>query len=131
MSLVVLDASVLYEVVAATPSAEPIRRRIAGSDQVAPHLIDAEVLSAVQRRMRAGELDLTAAVQAIDDLRDWGGERFAHQSFLRRAWELRENVRSYDALYVALAEAIDAPLLTRDGRLARAPGTRCEIELLA
>lgn len=130
MSLLVLDASVLFEVVADTPTAEPIRRRIEGSEQVAPHLIDAEVLSVVQRWARAGELDRTAAVQALDDLRDWAGERVAHRSLLRRAWELRGKVRAYDALYVALAEALGVPLLTRDTRLARAAGPRCHIEVL-
>jgi predicted nucleic acid-binding protein len=130
VSLVVLDAGVLFEVVAGTPMAEPIRRRIAGTEQVAPHLIDAEVLSVVQRWARTGELDRTAAAQALDDLRDWAGERFAHRSLLRRAWELRENVRGYDAFYVALAEALGVPLLTRDARLARAPGPQCPIEVM-
>lgn len=130
MSIVVLDASVLFELVADTPTAEPIRQRIAGSEQVAPHLIDAEVLSVVHRRVRARELDQTAAIQALDDLRDWAGERFAHRSLLRRAWELRDNVRAYDAVYVALAEVFGAPLLTRDARLARAAGPRCDIEVL-
>lgn len=131
MSLVVLDASVLFEVVAGTPMAEPIRQRIAGTDQVAPHLIDAEVLSVVQREERTGELDRTAAAQALDDLRDWAGERLAHRPLIERAWELRRNVRGYDALYVALAEALGVPLLTRDARLARAPGPRCPIEVMA
>lgn len=130
MSLVVLDATVLFEVVADTDLAQPIRRRIVGNDQVAPHLVDAEVLSVVQRWWRTGQLDETAALLALEALRDWSGERFAHRSFLQRAWELRGNVRSYDALYVALAEALDAPLLTRDARLARAPGPRCRIEMV-
>ena len=78
-----------------------------------------------------GRLDATAARQAIEDLRDWPGERFGHGGLLERAWELRENVRAWDAVYVALAEALDATLLTLDARLGRAPGLACPVEVLA
>lgn len=56
--------------------------------------------------------------------------RYPHGPLLRRAWELRESVRPYDASYVALAEALSAVLLTMDGRLSRAPGLKCAIELI-
>jgi predicted nucleic acid-binding protein len=62
-------------------------------------------------------------------LRDWSGERFGHRAFLRRAWELRANVRGWDAMYVALAEALQAVLITTDKRLARATRLRCSIEV--
>jgi predicted nucleic acid-binding protein len=128
--MLVVDASVLFEVVADTPESERLRARLADdADQVAPHLIDAEVLSVIQTQHRRGALDLTAASQAVDDVRAWPGERWPHAPLLLRAWELRENVRGYDALYVALAEALDATLFTLDERLARAANVDCRIEV--
>jgi predicted nucleic acid-binding protein len=78
-----------------------------------------------------GRLDRTAAEQAIDDLRDWPGERFGHRSLIERVWELRESVRGWDAFYVALAEVLDAPLLTADRRLGRVTGLRCPVEVVS
>jgi predicted nucleic acid-binding protein len=128
--MLVVDASVLFEVVADTPEAEPLRARLhADRDHAAPHLIDAEVLATIQTHHRRGMLDGTAAAQAVDDLRAWPGERWSHRPLLERAWELRADVRGYDALYVALAEALDATLLTLDGRLSLAPGVRCRVEV--
>jgi len=128
--LLVIDASVLFEVVADTPESESIRQRIAiDPDHVAPHLIDAEVLSVIQTHHRRGALDTTGADQAVDDLRRWPGERWSHRPLLTRAWQLRANLRGYDALYVALAEALGATLLTLDQRLAAAPMLRCEVEV--
>lgn len=128
---VVLDASALVELVTDSRLAEAVRTRIRSEDQAAPHLIDAEVLAVVQKRTRMGELDQTAGRLAIADLEAWPGERLPHRPLLERCWELRENVRGYDALYVALAEALDAPLLTCDSRLERAPGPRCAFEVLS
>ena len=129
--MLVIDASVLFEVLADTPHALRLGARIAqDDDHHAPQLIDAEVLSVIQRHHRVGALDPTAANQAVDDLRGWPGRRWSHRDLLGRAWELRDNVRAYDALYVALAEALDAPLLTLDQRLAGAPGLRCSVEVL-
>ena len=128
--MLVVDASVLFEVVADTPDAEPLRTRLAADpDHASPHLIDAEVLAVIQVQHRRGALDATAASQAVDDLRSWPGERWSHRPLLLRAWELRQNVRGYDALYVALAEALGATLLTLDRRLARAPGLECPVEV--
>lgn len=128
--MLIVDASVLFGIVADVPDSESLRRRLASDpDQAAPHLVDAEVLSVIEAHHRAGALDTTAASQAVEDLRSWPGERWSHRLFLERAWELRHNVRSYDALYVALAEALDATLLTLDLRLTRAPGIRCLIEV--
>ncbi len=130
--MLVIDASALFEVVADTPASEQIRAIFEGDDdQAAPHLVDAEVLSVIQTHYRKGALDETAAAQAVDDLRAWPGQRWSHRPLLTRAWELRHNLRGYDALYVALAEALDAVLITRDGRLADAPGPRCPINVVA
>jgi predicted nucleic acid-binding protein len=130
--MLIVDASCLYEVLADTERAERVRARLASDpEQAAPHVIDVEVLSIVRRDRMLGRLDATAARQAIEDLRDWPGERFSHGGLLERAWELRENVRAWDAVYVALAEALDATLLTLDARLGRAPGLACPVEVLA
>jgi predicted nucleic acid-binding protein len=128
--MLVVDASVLFEVVADTPDTEGLRARLAADDDhAAPHLVDAEVLSVIRAQHRAGALDTTAATQAIDDLRAWPGERWSHRPLLDRAWELRDSVRVYDALYVALAEVFDATLLTLDQRLARSAGIQCAVEV--
>lgn len=128
--MLVLDASVLFEVLADTPAAESARQHlILDDDHAAPHLVDAEVLAVIEAKHRQGALDATAAAQAVEDLRSWPGERWSHRPFLARAWELRSNVRGYDALYVALAEAMDATLVTLDRRLVNAPGPRCRIEV--
>lgn len=129
--MLVVDASCLYEIVADSLAAEPIRRRLAAEpDQAAPHVVDAEVLCVIRRHHLAGMLDATAAAQAVDDLRAWPGERYGHRPLLARAWELRSTVRASDALYVALAEALGATLLITDHRLASAPGPQCAIEVL-
>lgn len=96
-------------------------------DQVAPHLIDAEVANVATVHERTGKLDTSAAHLIVDDLARWGGRRWAHQPLLERVWELRHNVRSYDALHVAFAERLDATLVTSDVRLSTAPGVRCTV----
>jgi predicted nucleic acid-binding protein len=128
--MLVVDASCLYAVVADTPDGERVRSRlILDQDLAAPHVVDVEVLGIICRDRMLGRLDPTAAAQAVDDLRDWPGERYGHRSFLTRAWELRERVRPWDAMYVALAEVLGATLLTLDERLARVPGLDCAIEI--
>jgi predicted nucleic acid-binding protein len=77
-----------------------------------------------------GRLDHTAADQAVQDLEAWPGERFGHRLLLTRAWELRDTIRGWDAMYVALAEALDSTLLTTDGRLGGAESPTCRIEVL-
>ena len=129
--MIVIDASCLYEVVAGTPDAEPIRRHFASdTDHAAPHVIDVEVMSVIRRSYLAGLLDTTAANQAIEDLRDWPGERFGHRALLGRAWELRHNVRGWDAMYIALAEMLHATLLTSDKRLGGVQGISCPVEVV-
>jgi len=129
--MLVVDASCLYEVVADTPHAETVRRRLAADpDHAAPHVVDAEVLGVIRRHHLTGALDPTAATQAVDDLADWPGIRYGHRALLARAWELRATVRSWDALYVALAEALNATLITIVSRLAAAPGPDCSIEVV-
>jgi predicted nucleic acid-binding protein len=129
--MLVVDASCLYEVVADTERAEAVRSRLAAdTDHVAPHVVDVEVLNVIRMSRLRGLVDDTAAAQAVDDLAAWPGERFGHRSLLGRAWELRHNVRGWDAVYVALAEVLEADLLTLDRRLRIAPGPRCRIEVV-
>lgn len=129
--MLVVDASALYEVIADARHAEEVRSRLsADPDHAAPHVVDAEVLGAIRRDAMLGRLDGTAAHQAVEDLRDWPGERYGHTALLERSWELRASVRSWDALYVALAEALEAPLLTLDRRLARVRGLDCRIDVV-
>jgi predicted nucleic acid-binding protein len=130
--MLVVDASALFEVVADTPAAEDVRHRLAADpDHAAPHAIDVEVFGVIRREYLLGRLDTTAAAQAVADLRDWPGARYGHRALLERAWELRTTIRGWDAVYVALAEALDATLLTTDARLATAPGPVCRIEVMS
>ena len=129
--VIVVDASCLYEVVIDTDRAGSIRSRLAADpDHAAPHIVDIEVFSLIRRDNLAGLVDNTLAGLAVEDMRSWPGERYGHRGLLQRAWELRHSVRGWDAAYVALAEALDATLLTLDQRLAAAIGPRCPIEVL-
>jgi predicted nucleic acid-binding protein len=130
--MLVVDASCLFEVVVGTRRATVIRERLArDTDQAAPHVVDVEVMSVIRRNFFLGRLDRSAADQAIDELRDWPGERFGHRGLLERAWQLRDNVTGWDAMYVVLAEALEATLLTTDARLGRVRGLNCAIEVFA
>jgi len=127
--MLIVDASCLFEVVTGRPKAEQVRQRL-DDEQAAPHIIDVEVFGIIRREYLREALDRTVAQQALTDLRLWSGERFAHGALLNRAWELRHAVRGSDAVYVALAEALDGTLLTTDHRLARATGPRCRIDVV-
>lgn len=129
--MIVVDASCLFEIVTDSDRAESIRERmLADRDQAAPHVVDIEVVSLISRERLAGRLDETAGALAVDDLRSWPGERYGHRALLERIWELRDTVRGWDAAYVALAEVLDATLITLDARLGRANGPRCPIDVL-
>lgn len=129
--MIVVDASVIVTALADDgPDGERHRARLAGERLAAPHLLDVEVLSAWRRRAARGGLDERRMQLARDDLKSLPIRRVPHLSLLERCWELRANLTTYDAVYVALAELIGAPLVTLDARLADAPGPRCSIELL-
>jgi predicted nucleic acid-binding protein len=130
--MLVVDASSLCNVVISGPGAEATRQRLAeDNDHAAPHIIDVEVFGIIRREYLRRRIDGTAAAQAVEDLEAWPGERLGHRRLLARAWELRGTVRGWDAMYVALAEALDAVLLTADRRLAAANGPMCRIEVIA
>jgi predicted nucleic acid-binding protein len=128
----VLDASVLVEYLTGGEHGESSRRQIGESPGWlwAPHLVDAEVGHVLRSRVRVAEISAKKARAALTDLMEMRLQRVSHHLLAERAWELRENVSFYDGLYVALAEALEAPLLTLDTRLAKAPGVRAEIELV-
>ncbi len=129
--MLVVDASVLVAALGNRPSTAFARRRLDKDDeQAAPEIIDVEVFGVIRGHFLRGHVDRSGAELTLDRLHDWPGERFTHRPFLTRAWELRHNVRGWDAFYVGLAEALDATLLTTDARLARAEGPRCRIEVL-
>ncbi len=96
----------------------------------APHLLDVEVAQVLRRYAGSGVLDQVRAEEAFEDLLDLPLRRYPHHVLLPRVWELRNNLTAYDAVYVALAEALDAPLLTRDERLAMAPNHNARIDLV-
>lgn len=131
-SVVVLDASAAVAVLLNTgPEAGPVRERISRPDVTlhVPHLFEIEVLHALRRHNLRGTLWATRARLALNRLRQMRLTRYPHVSLLERIWELRGNLTAYDASYVALAEALDASLITTDARLAHAPGNRATIEL--
>ncbi len=130
--MIVVDASALLEVLLRTPVAEAVERRLFASRQTmhAPHLIDVEVAHVVRRYAAAGEMGPERGVAALGDLADMPLRRYSHDFLLPRVWALRHNLTAYDAVYVALAEALDAPLLTRDQRMATAAGHHARIELV-
>jgi predicted nucleic acid-binding protein len=129
--VLVVDASVLAVALADDGvDGDAARSRLRGEDLAAPELLDLEVASVLRGQARAGALDSRRAGLALDDLAALPLERAPHLPLLRRCWELRENLSVYDAAYVALAEALEAQLLTGDRRLARAAGPRCQIEVL-
>lgn len=128
----VVDASVLIEYLGDAEGAAAARSRLI-ADRArlwAPHLVDAEVGHALRRGVRRGEIGVEAAREALDDLIAMPLRRVRHRELVPRAWELRENVSFYDALYVSLAELLEEPLVTFDARLAAASGVRTEIEVL-
>jgi predicted nucleic acid-binding protein len=130
--LIVLDASAAVELLLNTPSGATLAERLRSPlvSLHAPHLIDLEVAQTLRRYVREGAINEERGELALEHLSLLDLNRYDHTTFLRRIWELKENFTAYDAAYVALAETLDAPLITGDGRLSRAPGTHADIELL-
>jgi predicted nucleic acid-binding protein len=96
----------------------------------APHLLDLQIAQVLRRYERAGDLPAQRAGQAFDDLRDMTIARYPHDFLLTRVWALRRNVTAYDAVYLALAEALGATLVTRDRALARVRGHDARVEVV-
>jgi predicted nucleic acid-binding protein len=130
--VIVVDASALLEALLRTPAAKVVEDRLFAPRQTlhAPHLLDVEVAQVIRRYAANGDIDGERGRLALADLADLSLRRYPHDILLPRIWELRNNLTAYDAAYVVLAEALDAPLLTRDRRLAAAAGHRAQIELV-
>lgn len=130
--MIVVDASIVANAIADDGADGDLARArlIDAAELAAPDLVDVETVSVLRRRWLNGDLTARRFSSAVDDLADLAMARVPALPLMRRAYELRGNVTPYDAAYVALAEHLGWPLLTADGRLARAPGVRCPIELL-
>ncbi len=124
-----MDASALIEVLLRLPAARAVESHLfaPGQSLHAPHLIDIEVAQVIRRHAAKGEIDAGRGAEALGDLCDLRMRRYPHDFLLPRVWELRHTITAYDAVYVALAEALDAALLTRDTRLAGAAGHRARV----
>lgn len=131
--MIIVDSSVLTDaLVDDGKDGENSRQALAdGQFLVAPDLIDIEVISAIRRIEFRGLLSRERADIAVRRLRYFPVKRERHDLLLPRAWQLRDNFSPYDAVFVALAEWLMSPLLTRDARVARSPNLPCEVILLA
>jgi predicted nucleic acid-binding protein len=128
--VIVVDASAMVDFVTRR-SGRDLARRVLRNPRHAPHLLDVEVTQALRGMVLRGELSVDRASDARLDASDLPIRRYQHRPLLVRAWELRDSLSVYDAVYVALAELLDAPLVTCDARLAAAAGHDAEIELFA
>lgn len=128
--MIVLDASALLEMLLGTAignrAVDAVRRH--NEPIHAPHLLDVEVLQVLRRFESSGQITAARARTATKDLGRMTIERHEHTVLAERVWQLRRDLTAYDAAYVSLAEALDAPLLTTDRRLARSSGHRARVE---
>jgi predicted nucleic acid-binding protein len=130
--MIILDASAVVDLLVEPAAATgQLRASIRTASLVhAPHLMDAEVTSALRRQVLQGRIDQITARRAIRRLAAMRVKLWPHQPLLGRAFALRHQLSAYDAIYVAMAEATGATLVTRDERLARATGHRARVEVV-
>lgn len=119
----VIDASATVEYLLGSDAGLRVAALIENGSPIAPEMLDAEVLSALRRKVQQQEISESTALDALARLDDLPVERVSHRAFTRSAWALRHNVSPYDAFYVAIAQERQATLLTNDGPLARAPAS--------
>lgn len=128
--MIVVDASAVVKFLAPTQPDPVFDRRLGRAQSLhAPHLVDVEVANGLRRAAATGLIGNDRALDALVDLDAMPITRYPHAALLARAWELRNNLTMYDAVYVSLAELLGAPLVTCDGRLTRASGTDASVEL--
>ncbi|PYV58216.1 MAG: VapC toxin family PIN domain ribonuclease [Acidobacteria bacterium] len=129
--MIVLDASAAIEWLLQTIAGRQIEKHIVMHHESlhAPHLLDLEVAQVLRRLERNGVITVRRAEEAMQDLSDLRINRYPHHSLLPRIWELHQNLSAYDAAYVALAEVLDAAMLTRDARIGSAFGHSARIEV--
>ncbi|MFZ0889498.1 MAG: type II toxin-antitoxin system VapC family toxin [Candidatus Binataceae bacterium] len=130
--MIVLDASAAIELLLRTSTGSRVEARVfaPGVSLHAPHLIDVEVAQVLRRYVAAGAIAPSRGNDALQDLRDISLIRYPHDVLLERIWQLRGNLTAYDAAYVALAEALDAPLLTCDRKLKSPASHRARVEVI-
>lgn len=129
--MIVVDASAVVELLLGTPKAAAVAARIARDPSLhAPGVLDLEVTQAIRRYCLTSQMRDERGGRAIADLGAFPLRRYPHTPLLGRIWQLRRNLTAYDAAYIALAEVLDAPLVTRDARVARARGHRASVELV-
>ncbi len=130
--MIVLDASAAVDVLLNIGASARIRARIEAEDYDGirvPHLFEVEILHTLRREYLRGLLSDERSEIALNRLSTMKLTHHPHTPFIERVWELKDNVTAYDASYIALAETLDAPLITTDGRLARSSGHRARVEL--
>ena len=129
--MIVLDTSAAVDWLLQTPAGQRIEQRIYAHQETlhSVHLIDVEFVQVLRRLVREGTLTPKRAGEAIDDLAAVRITRYAPALLIHRIWRLRKNLSAYDAAYVALAENLQAPLITRDQRIAAATGHRASVEV--
>jgi predicted nucleic acid-binding protein len=129
--VIVLDASAAVDWLLQTSAGQQIEKRIYAHNESlhAPHLLDLEVTQVLRRLVRQGTVPARRADEALRDLLDLRISRYAHFVLLPEIWQRRHTLSAYDGAYVVLAEKLGAALITRDGRLASAPGHGATIEL--
>ncbi len=130
--MIVIDASAVIEWLLQTPTGVKVEQRIFSTipSWHAPHLIDVEVTQVLRRYVTAGHMTGDRAEEALQDLLDLPIHRYAHDPILWRIWGLRHSLTAYDAAYVALAEALEAPLITCDRKLAGTAGHLARVEVI-
>jgi predicted nucleic acid-binding protein len=128
--VLVVDTSAVIGALTGRPPSLEVMERLAGDSELsAPHLLDVEFLHALRRLVRDRQLSEDRAADARADFAALTITRYEHTLVADRVWELRHSLTAYDATFVALAELLDAPLVTFDARLARAPGHTAAVEL--
>jgi predicted nucleic acid-binding protein len=130
--VIVLDASAAIEWLLQSPAGIKIEKRLFPSSESlhAPDLLDVEVAQVLRRYVREKIIDAERGQQALDDLADLPLSRYPHDFLIPRVWELRTTLTAYDAVYVTLAELLDAPLLTCDRKIASATGHSANVEVI-
>lgn len=130
--MIVLDASAAIEWLLQSPAGIKIDKRIVSREESlhAPHLLDVEAAQVLRRYVRDKTIAAQRGQEALEDLGDLPLSRYPHDFLIPRVWELRATLTAYDAVYVALAELLDAPLLTCDGRIASASGHSAHVEVV-